>query len=87
MAGVRPVTDKEKSGYAEAVFEAVWKRSGQPARIISCLEWDLLRSWMDADYPLRIVLRGIEDTKKRSGNLVYYGGSVREAMRRWLSVM
>ena len=78
-----PVTDAQKVTYAEAVFDAVFKRSGKPARIISCIEWDLLRSWMDADYPLRIVLRGIEDTKKRASTLTYYAGPVRAAMQSW----
>jgi DNA replication protein DnaD len=68
-------------------MQAVFERSGKPARIISPLEWECLREWMEYDYPLRIVLRAISDTSKRASNLTYYRQPVRVAMQRWYSVM
>lgn len=81
------MTDAQKVEYAECVMTAVFERSGKPARIISCLEWSVLREWMEEGYPLRIVLRGIEDTSKRASSLTYYRGPVETAMRRWRSVL
>ena len=74
----------DRSLYAHEVWTAFLEHSGQkPTRLMSPSEWDVMRSWLDAAVPLRIVLRAFEDTAGRGKTLAYYRGSVEEAMRNW----
>ncbi len=77
------MTIEQKQEYASVVTEYLFERAGQPARIISPMEWHILRGWMEAEYPLRIVLRGMQDCSRAGRTLTYYGPAVREAIERW----
>lgn len=49
-------------------------------------EWFLITQWMDAEIPLRIVLRGMRDCAGKIGprtQLTYIQSSVEEAARHW----
>ena len=72
------MTEEQKQIYADAV----WQAAGG-GRIMSPAEWDLLRGWMDAEIPLRVVLRGIKDTNRPSRSLLYYRRPVKEAIEHW----
>ena len=75
---------EQRSEYAYIVWNRFLERTGQPStRIMSPSEWDVLRGWMDAEVPLRVVLRAFEDTAGRGKTLAYYRGSVEEAMKHW----
>lgn len=76
------MTDADKREYAKAVLACFFERNGQPERLISSLEWETLRVWIE-HYPLRIVLRGMADCSRPGRSLTYYGPSVREAIERW----
>ena len=69
--------------YADAVWREFTRRSGKPERLMSCLEWETMREWLDGGVPLRVVLRGIQDTGGRPNTLSYYRPSVRRAYEQW----
>ena len=51
---------------------------------MSPVEFSLVSRWYVQGIPLRIVLRGMQDTKGRdAATLAYYGPSVAEAAERW----
>ena len=75
---------RDRSLYAHEVWTAFLQRTGQPqTRLMSPAEWDVMRGWLDAEVPLRIVLRAFADTAGRGKTLGYYRGSVEEAMKHW----
>lgn len=74
------LTDEQKAEYASAVWEEFLKVSGQRGtRSITPLEYAALKRWMDAGIPLRVVLRGMADTKGKGRMLGYYNSSVQDA--------
>ena len=78
------MTPAQRTEYAEAVWEEFLLRSGQPAtRSISPVEWYTLAGWMNAGIPLRVVLRGLEDTGRPGRALTYYRASVAQAAENW----
>jgi hypothetical protein len=78
------ILDHQRQVYAQEVWDAFLARTGQsPTKTMSTLEWDVVRGWMEAGIPLRIVMRGIDDTKGTGRLLSYYDPSVREAAQKW----
>lgn len=69
--------------YSTAVWQAFTERSGRSERLMGAGEWWVLRGWLRAGIPLRVVLRAFQDTGGRGQSLAYYGPSVREAYERW----
>lgn len=76
------MTDAEKREYALAVLACFFARNGQPERIISSLEWETLRVWIE-HYPLRIVLRGMADCSRPGRTLSFYVLPVERAYKTW----
>lgn len=76
------MSQEQQSEYAEAVWDAFLAHSGSHRLMMGPIEFDLLRLWMD-QLPLRVVLRGISDTRGRGHTLAYYAESVREAAQHW----
>lgn len=70
-------------GYADAVWREFTKRSRKPERLMSNLEWCVLRAWLDAGIPLRVVLRAMRETDGQPNRLSYYGPSVIFAYASW----
>jgi hypothetical protein len=84
------MTREDRVTYARAVWEAWRKKRGPEGPSMSSAEFHLIARLMDADVPLRIVLRGIEDTAGRVMSrtpLSYAGPAIEEAVRRWRSVL
>lgn len=69
--------------YARAIWEAHVERRGSDFPLMTSAEFDLVRTWHRDGIPLRVVLRGLEDTKGRKSSLSYYGPSVAEAAAYW----
>lgn len=69
--------------YADTVWRVFTRRSGKPERLMSCTEWDVLREWLYAGVPLRVVLTAMSETPKRGRSLTYYEPSVRVEYERW----
>jgi len=85
------VTLEERILYRNEVLGAWWRKCGQPAGeaplVLSALEYDLLRRWME-EVPLRIVLRGLQDMNNGQPlnswyPLTYAGQAVRLAVDHW----
>jgi hypothetical protein len=65
-------------------FETVWERyleRNDAARIMSPIEYALVRYWWEQGVPLRLVLGAIRDTKP-SRTLLYLEGPVAQAVKR-----
>lgn len=78
--GHGPLTDEQRTEYAEAVWTAFLAKSGLPeTRVSSPGDFVTLKGWMDAGIPLRIVLRAFKDTKGKGRCLAYFAPSVRDA--------
>jgi hypothetical protein len=79
------MTDKEKTEYADVVWVTFLQRLPLHDRplTMSSLDWELLRGWMETPIPLRVVLRGLMDTREKGRTLRYYGPSVRGAYEHW----
>lgn len=77
------MTDEQRRGYAAAVWEHFTARTGRTERLMSAGEWWTLSRWMDLEIPLRVVLRGMDDSARRALNLAWYDGPVRDAYDRW----
>lgn len=75
--------DYQRSEYAEAVWQEFCARVGQPTRTMSRVEFEVVDGWLQRGIPLRIVLRGIQDTKGNGRTLAYFGPSVLEAFDHW----
>lgn len=73
--------------YAHAVWQEFTARTGKPERLMGAGEWWVLQGWLKRGIPLRIVLRGMADTKRGASNLAYYGPSVEEAYAMWSRLM
>lgn len=73
--------------YADAVWAEFTRRSGKPERLMSPNEWEVLREWLYGGIPLRVVLRGMQDTDKAGKTLTYYKPSVRTAYESWRMAM
>jgi hypothetical protein len=80
------MTDLERAEYVNAAWEAYLERHGHE-RLISPIEFALIRSWLESDYPLRVVLGAIRDTAKIGRSLLYMELPVEEAMARVRSGM
>ena len=80
------MTDAERTTYTQAVWEAYLERHGHE-RLISPIEYALVRSWLESDYPLRIVCGAIRDAAKTPRSLLWYELPVEEAMVRLRSGM
>jgi hypothetical protein len=78
------MTEADREVYAAAVWAEFLRLSGEPeTRMASPGEWTQLKRWIDQGVPLRIVLRGMSDTKGKGARLNYYGPSVDEAVGKW----
>lgn len=75
------MNDREKAEYADVIWVTFLQRLSFQERplFMSPLNWEVVKGWMDAEIPLRTVLRGIQDTGKAGASLAYYQPSVREA--------
>ena len=71
------VPEEQRGEYAEAVWQAFINRTKQPTRLMSPQEFSLLKRWMDEGVPLRVVLRGISETRATGRLLNYFESSVR----------
>lgn len=70
--------------YIRTVWEAVCERAGRdPERTCSSADFDLAYRWWGAGIPLRIVLRGIQDTAGKGTTVTYFRSSVEEAVKMW----
>lgn len=79
--------DQERREYVEAIWDLFCQKTGRE-RLMGSLEFALARHWFIHEYPLHaVVLRGIKDTKKAVGTLMYYQKAVEQAMERHLSPM
>lgn len=78
------LSEEQRREYADAVWAKFMDKAQLPAtRLASPTEFAVLKGWMDSGIPLRIVLRGIEDTKGKGSSLAYYANSVRDAFAYW----
>lgn len=76
--------EKQRKDYAEAVRAEFYRLAGLPeTRLLSPAEFDMLKYWMDEKVPLRVVLRGMADTRGKGRTLNYYGPSVWQAFKHW----
>lgn len=75
------MTDREKAEYADVVWVTFLQRLPYHDRplFMSPMNWETLKGWLDAEIPLRIVLRGMQDTGGKGKTLSYYEGPVRNA--------
>lgn len=79
-----PDGNSVRPAFADAIWAEFLAKSEQPVtRLMSPREFAVLKGWQDAGIPLRIVLRGLEDTKGKGSSLAYYGPSVQVAYERW----
>lgn len=78
-------TDEQRQEWAAAVWEAFQEHSGdRTTRLMSPSEWATLKGWMDRGIPLRVILRGIRETRGKGGKLLtYYNSSVLAAHEHW----
>jgi hypothetical protein len=82
------VKPEDRIDYARIVW-AEWlkRRKDDGMGFMTPAEWFLITQWMDAEVPLRIVLRGIQDCAGRGigprTQLTYVSSSVDEAVRMW----
>lgn len=75
------VPEEQRQRYAEEVWSEFLRVSGQrTTRLASPSEFAMLKSWMDAGIPLRIVLRGLTDCVGKGKSLNYYAPAVLEAI-------
>lgn len=78
---------EDRIEYARIVWQEWCTRRGDEGLgLMSSAEWDLLAGWMDAEIPLRIVLRGIQDCAGKitaRTQLMYVSSSVEEAVAQW----
>lgn len=77
------MTREERVEYARAVWKAFEDKRGGYERQMSPAEWHILATWMDANIPLRVVLRALEETGGNGRTLSYYFLPVEQAYRRW----
>jgi hypothetical protein len=78
------VPQEHRAEYANVVWLAFLEKSGQPpTRLMSPAEFGVLRGWMDAGIPLRVVLRALADTKGTGRVLGYFAPSVSDAFEHW----
>jgi hypothetical protein len=85
------VKAEDRIDYARLVWKA-WlaKRQDNGMGFMTPAEWFLITKWMDAEVPLRIVLRGIQDCAGKIGprtQLTYAASSVEEAVNQWDKAM
>ena len=81
------MTPEHRTDYARIVWQA-WldRHQDNGMGFQTPAEWFLITKWMDAEIPLRIVLRGIQDVRGKIGprtQLTYVASSVDEAFQRW----
>ncbi len=70
--------------YCRAIWQEVCSRSGRdPERTCSSADFDLMFRWYSRRIPLRIVLRGIADTKGKASTVSYYRAPVEAAIGAW----
>ena len=77
------MTQEQRAFYGKTVWAEVRKRRGNDfPDCMSSAEWAFLCWLMDADIPLAIVLRGIEDTREVK-SLLYAKPAIESAVTRW----
>ena len=70
--------------YIQAIWQEVCARvKRDPERTCSSADFDLMFQWYRRRIPLRIVLRGIQDTKGTAPRVLYYRPSVEAAIGAW----
>lgn len=78
------LTDEERKTYADDVWSKFLEVSGlRGTRLMSPGEYSTLSGWMDGGIPLRVVLRGLQDTRGKGKMLSYYHSSVQQAYESW----
>jgi hypothetical protein len=87
-----PAPADPEAEYYRAIEEFFVSRRGDPL-ILSNADWVLIRTWRQADIPLRVVLRGIGDAldghahsfarRRKVASLRYCEGEVEAARERW----
>jgi hypothetical protein len=78
------IPDAHRREYSEAVWQAFQEHSGVKRPLMGSAEGSLVRQWMDAGFPLRVVLTGIRECRGTDGRtLLYYAGPVRERVEQW----
>ena len=82
-----PVPEDLRTEYARAVWEAYITRTQEPTRMMSTVEFEVVKGWMDTGIPLRIVLQAMAETKGTGRVLGYYAASVRIEYERWRLAM
>lgn len=81
-----PITDQERSLYVNAVWDEYQKFTGRE-RLVSNIEFCLIRHWLETGVPLRIVLRAFKDMGKTGRSLLYAELPVQRAMETWQKAM
>lgn len=83
-----PAEPDKVDQYVRAIWEVVCARSGRdPQRTCSSADFDLMYRWWGRRLPLRIVLRGIQDTKGNAPRVLYYRPSVEHAAEMWVKAV
>jgi hypothetical protein len=90
--GLPPPERDPEAEYYQSIEEHFVSRRGDPL-FLSNADWVLIRSWREAGFPLRVVLRGIDDAMdshehsfsrgRKVGSLRYCGAEVEGAADRW----
>ena len=78
------VPEDQRQEYAAEVWAEFLRVSGQRStRMATAVEFDVLKRWMDAGVPLRIVLRGMADcVGKGARSLAYFAPAVSDAVEK-----
>lgn len=82
----QPLKDPSQASvdYCRAIWTAVCERSGKdPERTSSSADFSLTYSWWTRKVPLRVILRGIADTKGSGSTVSYYRNPVEQAISYW----
>jgi hypothetical protein len=79
------LTQNEREEFYRVVQEAFYAKANLPeTRGLTSAEGELIHTWIERGWPLRIVERGIKDCGGRSAkSLLYFKPAVEEAVKKW----
>jgi hypothetical protein len=77
------MTGEQRVEYARTFWQEFRVITGCEDDCMRCADWHILAGYMDRSVPLRILLRGIQDTGKRVPRLRYYERPIEAAIDRW----
>lgn len=82
MCGDAAMTKGERFEFSKEVWLSFIRHRGSAQPTMSSNEWDLIRRWMDADVPLRVVLQAIHQNKVTPRTLLYFEKPVAQELER-----